>query len=84
MLKQRKTEKSNWCRQQAVLPRAVRHWTLTTAGEIESKIGAKVVRHAPAGGLPDAELGGAVRPGTVPGHSGRDWAAEIARNGIRR
>jgi hypothetical protein len=32
---------------QAVLPRAVRHWTLTTLREKLIKIGAKVVRHAP-------------------------------------
>ena len=31
---------------QAVLPRAVRHWTLTTLREKLIKIGAKVVRHA--------------------------------------
>ena len=31
---------------QAVLPRAVRHWTLTTMREKLIKIGAKVVRHA--------------------------------------
>jgi len=31
---------------QAVLPRAVRHWTLTTLREKRIKIGAKVVRHA--------------------------------------
>ena len=31
---------------QAVLPRAVRHWTLTTLKEKLIKIGAKVVRHA--------------------------------------
>jgi hypothetical protein len=31
---------------QAVLPRAVRHWTLTTLREKLSKIGAKVVRHS--------------------------------------
>jgi hypothetical protein len=31
---------------QAVLPRAVRHWTLTTFREKVIKIGAKVVRHA--------------------------------------
>ena len=30
----------------AVLPRAVRHWTLTTLREKLIKIGAKVVRHA--------------------------------------
>jgi hypothetical protein len=34
-----------------------------------------------ANSLPDGEGGGAER--VVPGHSGRDWAAEIARNGIR-
>ena len=34
-----------WTRQ-AVLPRAVRHWTLTTLREKLIKIGAKVVRHA--------------------------------------
>ncbi len=33
-------------RRQAVLPRAVRHWTLTTLREKLIKIGAKVVRHA--------------------------------------
>jgi hypothetical protein len=32
---------------QAVLPRAVRHWKLTTLREKLIKIGAKVVRHAP-------------------------------------
>jgi hypothetical protein len=31
---------------QAVLPRAVRHWTLTTLREKLIKIGAKVVRHS--------------------------------------
>ena len=31
---------------QAVLPRAVRHWSLTTLKEKLIKIGAKVVRHA--------------------------------------
>ena len=31
---------------QTVLPRAVRHWTLTTLREKLIKIGAKVVRHA--------------------------------------
>ena len=31
---------------QAVLPRAVRHWTLTTLWEKLIKIGAKVVRHS--------------------------------------
>ena len=31
---------------QAVLPQAVRHWTLTTLREKLIKIGAKVVRHA--------------------------------------
>jgi hypothetical protein len=31
---------------QAVLPRSVRHWTLTTLREKLIKIGAKVVRHA--------------------------------------
>ncbi len=31
---------------QAVLPRSVRHWTLTTLREKPIKIGAKVVRHA--------------------------------------
>jgi len=31
---------------QAVLPRAVRHWTLTTLREKHIKIGAKVVRHS--------------------------------------
>ncbi|MEI6082728.1 MAG: transposase, partial [Verrucomicrobiota bacterium] len=31
---------------QAVLPRAVRHWTLTTLREKLIKIGAQVVRHA--------------------------------------
>jgi hypothetical protein len=31
---------------QAVLPRAVRHWTLTTLRDKLIKIGAKVVRHA--------------------------------------
>ena len=31
---------------QAVLPRAVRHWTLTTLRERLIKIGAKVVSHA--------------------------------------
>ena len=31
---------------QAVLPQAVRHWTLTTQREKLIKIGAKVVRHA--------------------------------------
>ena len=31
--------------------------------------------------LPDGGGGGAAR--VVPGHSGRDWAAEIARSGIR-
>ena len=31
---------------QVVLPRAVRHWTLTTLKEKLIKIGAKVVRHA--------------------------------------
>jgi hypothetical protein len=31
---------------QAVLPRAVRHWTLTKLREKLIKIGAKVVRHA--------------------------------------
>jgi hypothetical protein len=31
---------------QAVLPREVRHWTLTTLREKLIKIGAKVVRHA--------------------------------------
>jgi hypothetical protein len=33
-------------RGQAVLPQAVRHWTLTTLREKPIKIGAKVVRHA--------------------------------------
>ena len=31
---------------QAVLPRSVRHWTLTTLREKLIKIGAKVVRHS--------------------------------------
>ncbi len=31
---------------QAVLPRSVRHWTLTTLWEKLIKIGARVVRHA--------------------------------------
>jgi len=31
---------------QAVLPQAVRHWTLTTLREKLIKIGAKVVRHS--------------------------------------
>jgi hypothetical protein len=31
---------------QAILPRAVRHWTLTTLREKLIKIGAKVVRHS--------------------------------------
>jgi hypothetical protein len=35
---------SNFLRQ-AVLPRAVRHWTLTTLREKLIKIGAKMVRH---------------------------------------
>ena len=33
-------------RRQAVLPRAERHWSLTTLREKLIKIGAKVVRHA--------------------------------------
>ena len=33
-------------KRQAVLPRSVRHWTLTTRREKLIKIGAKVVRHS--------------------------------------
>jgi len=41
---------------QAVLPRAVRHWTLTTLKEKLIKIGAKVVRHARQVIFPMAEV----------------------------
>ena len=61
---------------QAVLPRAVRHWTLTTLREKLIKIGAKVVRHARQVVFQMAEV--AVPAGAVPGHSGRDSAAEVA------
>jgi hypothetical protein len=54
---------------QAVLPRSVRHWTLTTLREKLIKIGAKVVRPLPAGGFPDGRSGGAAR--FVPNHSDR-------------
>ena len=66
---------------QAVLPQAVRHWTLTTLREKLIKIGAKVARHSAEDRLPDGGSGGSER--VVPGHSGRDWAAEIG-NGVVR
>jgi hypothetical protein len=37
---------------QSVLPRSVRHWTLTTLREKLIKIGAKVVRHSQKMALP--------------------------------
>jgi hypothetical protein len=52
---------------QAVLPRAVRHWTSTTLREKLIKIGAKVVRHARQGVFQMAEVAGAA--GIVPIHS---------------
>jgi glycosidase len=66
---------------QAVLPRAVRHWTLTTLREKLIKIGAKVVRHARGGGVSGGRGGGPT--GTVPGHSGVDWKAEVVHPGVR-
>jgi len=68
---------------QAVLLWAVRHWMLTTLREKLIKIEAKVVRHSRKieDRFPDDGGGGLAR--VVPGHSGRDWAAEIVRSGIR-
>ena len=66
---------------QAVLPQAVRHWTLTTLREKLIKIGAKVVRHSRKIDLPDGGSGGAAR--VVPDHFGRDWAAEIGNCDVR-
>ena len=51
---------------QAVLPQAVRHWTLTTLREKLIKIGAKVVRHARQVVFQMAEVGGSER--VVPRH----------------
>ena len=58
---------------QAVLPRSVRHWTLTTLREKLIKIGAKVVQSFPAGDLPDGGSGGS--KGIVPGHFGSNIPA---------
>ncbi len=66
---------------QAVLPRAVRHWTLTTLREKLIKIGAKVVRHYSEDHLSDGGGGGSAS--VVPVHSGRDWAAAIGSRVVR-
>jgi hypothetical protein len=64
---------------QAVLPRSVRHWTLTTLREKLIKIGAKVVAPCPAGGVPDGGGGGATRVVLV--HSSGNRSLETARRG---
>ena len=66
---------------QAVLPPAVRHWTLTTLREKLIKIGAKVVRHSRQIIFQMAEV--AVPRELFRGHSGRDWAAEIGNRDVR-
>ena len=66
---------------QAVLPRAVRLWTLTTfAGETHQDWGEGRAPF-PEDNLPDGGSGGAAR--VVSGHSGRDGAAEIGNGLIR-
>ena len=50
------------------------------AGEIDQDRGEGRAPCA-AGGVQDGGSGGPAR--VVPGHSGRDWAADIARSGIR-
>ena len=64
---------------QAVLPQAVRHWTLTTLREKLIKIGAKVVLHYRPIVFQMAEV--AVQRELF--RAILDWAAEIARSGIR-
>jgi len=54
---------------QAVLPRSVRHWTLTTLREKLIKIGAKVVHHSRKIVFQMAEV---TVPRVVPNHSDRD------------
>jgi len=54
---------------QAALPKAVRHWTMTTLREKLIKIGAKVVCHARLHHLPDGR--GRDIEGVVRGHSRR-------------
>jgi hypothetical protein len=54
---------------------------LTTLLEKLIKIGAKVVRHSRKTVFQMNRSGGSAR--VVPGHYGRDWAAELARSGNR-
>ena len=62
---------------QTVLPRAVRHWSLTTLREKLIKIGAKVVRHARQVIFQMAEVA-VPRELFRAGHPGGDSAAEVA------
>jgi hypothetical protein len=58
----------------------VRHWTLTTLREKLIKIGGEGRAPFREDRLLAGGSGGSAR--VVPGHSGKDWAPEIARSGI--